>query len=261
MNINRHKNNFFFLTNINYLSLLPINLFNLNIILNLKNKNYIFKKYFNIFFKYNFLIYKHNNFFKGNSYFFKKYTNLGNFKIILIYWSFYFNQLNNILNLFYYINYNNLNYYFLTTKLINNDIITLNWLKYKTKILHKFLNFFKINLYNLKKFNYVFLLKKFFKKYKIQYLIILDIDVSNFFFNFFSKLNINMINIFSLNINFLNCMNYSNFLVALNNIYFYKILLTNFFYDIYILAKFNKYFFFFKKYQHLISKIYIRGLL
>jgi hypothetical protein len=127
--------------------------------------------------------------------------------------------------------------------------------------LHTFLKFFKISLHNLKKYNYVFLLKKLFKKYKVNSLIILDTDYSAFFFNFFSNLKINLINIFSLNINFLNCLNYSNFLITLNNLHFYKILLINFFYDIYLLAKFNKYFFFLKNFSKLTTKFYNGGVL
>jgi len=255
LNINSLQLNYYFLKNYSYIFLLKSSNFNLN------NKNYIFKKYFNIFFKYNFLIYKHTNFVKNNNYIFQQYKKFNTFRLVLIYWSFYFKQLNNILNLFYYINFNSLNYYVLTIKQEDTSILALNWLNYKTKILYKFLNFFKIDLINLKKFNYISLLKRFFRKYSIYFLIILDIDISNFFFNFISKLNINMINIFSFNINFLNCLMYSNFIITLSNLKFYKILLINFFYDTYILAKFNKYIFFFKKFQKLSELIYRGGIL
>ena len=240
-----------------YFNIFIFNIFNYNrpnlYFLNI-NKKIIFKKYFQIFFKYNFLIFKKTKFSNTNFFFLKKKISITKFNLILFYWSFYFKQLANILNLFYYVGFNNLNFHFLTTSNPKLELSLILWLKYKNLLFYKSLNFFKFNLYNLRKYNYILFLKKYFKKINLNLLIILDIEYSTFFFNFISSLKINLINIFSFNINFIKLLNFSNFLITLNYLNFYKNLLISFFFDIYLLAQFNRYNLFFKNFNTLLFK-------
>lgn len=207
----------------------------------------IYKNYFNIFFKYNFIFYNIANIFKFNMFIFKKIYKLGKHKLFFIYWSFYFNQLKNIVDLFYFINYNNYMYYFLNSS-NNSSIEAINWANKKYNYFLSELNIFKLKLINFKKINYIKIFKRLIKKYKIKLLIIFDIFYSNFFFNFLQHLKINLINICSLNINFLNILNYSNSIFFFKNINFFKNILLNIFYDIFLLAKLNKYFYLYRKF-------------
>jgi hypothetical protein len=56
-----------------------------------------------------------------------------------------------------------------------------------------------------------------------------------------------MLNIFKFNTNLVSCSMYSNFIPVTNYLSFYRLVLINFFYDIYILTQFNKFYFFLKK--------------
>lgn len=244
---------FLLLLNINNLNIYFYLLKNFNSI-NTTLLNYHLIKFFNFFFKFNFLYFKNFNFVENYNFFnIRKFFSLNNYNFFLFFFIYYFKQVTNSINLFYYCIFNNKFCYFFFNKFIY-DCFIFYYLFYDIIILKKYNKFFEINFKFLKLLNYNNKFKNILNKLQVSFFIVFDVYNSFFFLNFLKKLNLPIIALTPLTISFsffdypINTFKNDNLI----KLFFYFLL-----YDIYFLALLNKQKMFFQNFYRNYNKIYL----